>query len=118
MASEGNFDPCYFVVVLSDNWKNEGRLPVTLDDDNLECKPDRFFVDPTDPDLLLVNLQIANMDWSEIKENYELKPEDNQSEDEQFTHEKTSDKEDYAGIQLLVRTFKSPRLVPWIKMLF
>ena len=72
LGRENQFDPHYFLAVTSQDWRKEGILIVTLDDDRLECMVDKCFVHAQGSGLLLVNLQIANMDWYEIKEHYAL----------------------------------------------
>ncbi|KAF1348207.1 hypothetical protein BDV97DRAFT_400367 [Delphinella strobiligena] len=67
------FDPRYFLAVTSEDWREEGILVVTLDDDELECRPDAFRVKAQDAGLLLLNLQVGNTDWGEAKENYEIR---------------------------------------------
>lgn len=68
LGDSDDFDPRYFIVATNKDWKNNGVLLVTLDDDDLECHPDKFFCRAEDSGLYLINLQIANMDWDEIKE--------------------------------------------------
>ncbi|KAI5210536.1 hypothetical protein E4T39_00314 [Aureobasidium subglaciale] len=65
-------NPRYIIVIADKDWKKNGVVVVTLDDDNLECKPDLFWTKVEDSGLVLVNLQIANTDWFEAKESYEI----------------------------------------------
>ncbi|KAI5253511.1 hypothetical protein E4T42_02914 [Aureobasidium subglaciale] len=67
-----HLDPRYIIVVANEDWKKSGVVMVTLDDDDLECKPDLFWIKVGDSGLVLVNLQIANTDWFEVKESYEI----------------------------------------------
>lgn len=71
---QDGFDPNLFLVVTDPDWKQKGILVVTLNND--EGKPDRFMIKVADSGILLVNLQIANTDWYEAKENYELTGDD------------------------------------------
>lgn len=68
------FDPNFFLVVTDPEWKQKGLFVVTLSDDgdDGEEKPDKFMIKAADSGILLVNLQIANTDWYEAKENYEI----------------------------------------------
>ena len=72
LGRTGEFDPIYFIVVVSPQWQSQGVLLVTLDDDNLECKPDLLCTSADEPGLSLVNLQIGNTDWYEVKESSSL----------------------------------------------
>ncbi|KAI5273189.1 hypothetical protein E4T47_03612 [Aureobasidium subglaciale] len=67
-----HLDPRYIIVVADKDWKKSGVMMVTLDDDDLECKPDLFWIKVEDSGLVLINLQIANTDWFEAKESYEI----------------------------------------------
>ncbi|KAK3048645.1 hypothetical protein LTR09_009954 [Extremus antarcticus] len=62
----GEFDPTYFIVCVHSD--STSVLVVTLDDDDLECKPGSLWIATEESGLLLVNLQIANSDWSEARE--------------------------------------------------
>lgn len=66
------FDPRYLLAVTTEDWRERGIQVVTLDDDELDCKPDLFRIKAEDSGILLVNLQIGNTDWFEAKENYSL----------------------------------------------
>ncbi|KAK3713330.1 hypothetical protein LTR37_008522 [Vermiconidia calcicola] len=66
LARGGEFDPTYFIVCAYHG--STSVVVVTLDDDEMECKPDRLWVKMNEAGLLLVSLQIANTDWSEAKE--------------------------------------------------
>ncbi|KAI0512892.1 hypothetical protein F5B22DRAFT_648241 [Xylaria bambusicola] len=71
--SARRFDPFYFVAVVDKDWKESGVILVTMDDDSDEnvCRVDRLRVPAGDSGILLVNLQIANQDWCELKDEYE-----------------------------------------------
>lgn len=73
-TAQENFDPGLFLVVTDPEWKGKGLCILTLGDD--EGKPDKFTIKIADSGILLVNLQIGNTDWSEAKEDYELKDDD------------------------------------------
>ncbi|KAG9522605.1 hypothetical protein KCV07_g2833, partial [Aureobasidium melanogenum] len=64
-----DFDRNLFLVVTDPNWEKNGVCVVTLGDE--EGKPDKFIIKTEESGLLLVNLQIANTDWYEAKENAE-----------------------------------------------
>lgn len=72
LGAEQIYDPIYFIVATVRDWKKEGVLLVTLDDDNLECKVDSFQIKAEASGLSVVNLQIANSSWDEEKECYAL----------------------------------------------
>ncbi|KAH6663403.1 hypothetical protein B0J14DRAFT_609393 [Halenospora varia] len=67
------FDPFYFVAVVHKDWRNAGIILVTLDDGSDEeiSHNDKMRVPAKDAGLLLVNMQLANVDWLEYKEEYE-----------------------------------------------
>ncbi|KAG9751850.1 WD40 repeat-like protein, partial [Aureobasidium melanogenum] len=69
------FDPNLFLAVTDPDWEQNGVCVVTLGDD--EGKPDKFIMKTEESGLLLVNLQIANTDWYEAKENAEYTGDDN-----------------------------------------
>jgi hypothetical protein len=75
------FDPCWFLVISDQDWRNNGILVITLSGD--EGRPDMFYIETADSGLVLVNLQIANTDWFEAKEGYDHANHDN---DERDTH--------------------------------
>jgi hypothetical protein len=58
---------------MDENWKSDGVLLVTLDDDQLECHPDKFFCKAENSGLSLVSLQVGNSSWEEEKDSWELK---------------------------------------------
>ena len=74
LGSQGGFDPTLFVVAIDKDWRANGVLLVTLDDDDLECETDKFRLKAQDSGLIIVNLQIGNSDWDESKESYSLDP--------------------------------------------
>ncbi|KAL1310533.1 hypothetical protein AAFC00_000816 [Neodothiora populina] len=43
VAEEDNLNYRYFLVVTTEDWRRKGIAMVTLDDDELECRPDPFF---------------------------------------------------------------------------
>ncbi|KAI1359828.1 hypothetical protein F5Y08DRAFT_318735 [Xylaria arbuscula] len=71
--SARRFDPFYFVAVVDKDWKEKGVILVTMNDDSDEavCHIDQLCVPAQDSGINLVNLQIANSDWGELKEEYE-----------------------------------------------
>ncbi|KAK8029690.1 hypothetical protein PG993_010981 [Apiospora rasikravindrae] len=76
LVSTRRFDPFYFVAVVDENWREEGLVIVTMDDgtgdedDDHACQIDQLRVPAKDAGLILVNLQIANADWADYKEEY------------------------------------------------
>ncbi|THX17309.1 hypothetical protein D6D13_00681 [Aureobasidium pullulans] len=77
-CDEEKVDPHYFLVVADAEWEEKGIIAVNLDSGDPEeggdarLKPDLFWMKIEESGLLLVNLQIANTDWYEAKENYEV----------------------------------------------
>ncbi|KAF2106080.1 hypothetical protein BDV96DRAFT_591596 [Lophiotrema nucula] len=83
------FDPFYFVAVVDEDWKEVGLVIVTMDDGSDEdvCHIGQLRVPVEEVGLVLVNLQLANMDWSELEEQYEVPAgghgdDDNDSDDD------------------------------------
>lgn len=68
LAKEGQFDPKYFIEVACREWRTKGVVIVALDDEEMQCKPDLLWIKTEDVGLALVNLQISNMSWEELKE--------------------------------------------------
>ncbi|KAI1347206.1 hypothetical protein F5Y01DRAFT_249009 [Xylaria sp. FL0043] len=70
--SARQFDPFYFAAVVDANWREVGVVLVALDDgsDEEACRIDRMRVPVKDAGLVLVNVQLANVDWEEYKEDY------------------------------------------------
>ena len=68
LGRSGEYHPTYFIVAVHQDWKSKGVIVVTLDDDELECRPDLLWTQAEESGILLVNLQIANTDWYEAKE--------------------------------------------------
>ncbi|KAL3420324.1 hypothetical protein PVAG01_08823 [Phlyctema vagabunda] len=95
LGTEGVFDPVYFLVAIDRDWENKGVLIVTLDDDDLECKVDKFCSFAPDAGLTIVNLQISNVDWSEAKE--EALPLPGGDEDDDDDDNGDNDKDDSKG---------------------
>lgn len=81
-----SFDPRYFLAATTENWREKGVLVITLDDDDLDCKPDSFRCKAEDTGILLVNLQIGNTDWCEARENYEIRDEADTDESKCTAH--------------------------------
>lgn len=77
LARNGEFDPRYFIVAVYPNWKRR-VLIVTLNDEELICRPDSVWNTPQESALTLVNLQISNMDWDDVKEGAEFDERENQ----------------------------------------
>jgi hypothetical protein len=68
LAKEGQFDPKYFTVVSYRDWRTKGVVIVALDEEEMQCKPDLLWIKAEDAGLALVNLQISNVGWEELKE--------------------------------------------------
>ncbi|GAB1310885.1 hypothetical protein MFIFM68171_01095 [Madurella fahalii] len=73
-SDQSTFDPIHFVVAFLKDWRADGVLLVTLDDDDLECKTDSFKVRAQDSGVIIVGIQLGNTDWSESKECYSIEP--------------------------------------------
>lgn len=84
VISARRFDPFYFVAVVDEDWRKNGVLLVTMDDgrDEETSYIDQMKVPVDEAGLLLVNMQIANVDWSEYKEGYEEDNEENDDDDD------------------------------------
>ncbi|ETS81872.1 hypothetical protein PFICI_06874 [Pestalotiopsis fici W106-1] len=76
LGAQDTFEPRYFIAAVEKDWRVKGVILVTLDDDDLECKVDKFRINAVDSGLSIVNLQIGNSSWDEEKEGYELQPDD------------------------------------------
>ncbi len=66
LGQDGKLDPCCFLECVYP--QSTSVLAVTLDDDNLECKPDKLWIQKDESGLLLVNLQVVITDRGEAKE--------------------------------------------------
>lgn len=67
------FDPKMFAVVVDVEWQQKGILLVTLDDkEEGGGKVDSFFTDAEDAGRIIVNIQISNMGWDELKSTFGL----------------------------------------------
>ena len=67
LGAGGEFDRKYLIFVVYPD--SHTVILVTLDDSDLECKPDLFWENIDQSGTTLVNLQIANTDWFEAKQN-------------------------------------------------
>ena len=67
LISGRTFEPFNFLAVTSHDWQTVGVLVVALDDDNMQCDVDKCFLKAEKTGLALVNLQIDNLDWSDVK---------------------------------------------------
>ncbi|KAH7317013.1 hypothetical protein B0I35DRAFT_434405 [Stachybotrys elegans] len=76
LGTQNTYDPRYFVVAVGKDWRTEGVVLVTLDDDDLDCVVDQYRTKAADAGLSVVNLQIGNSSWSEEKDGYGLDPND------------------------------------------
>jgi len=75
LAKENEYYPTFFIVTVDHDWKANGVLLVTLDDeDEPEGKVDYFRLRARHSGLIFVNLEIGNSDWMEEKGCYEIKP--------------------------------------------
>ncbi|KAK4182602.1 hypothetical protein QBC35DRAFT_444904 [Podospora australis] len=74
-AREHSLDPIHFVVACSRDWKTQGVLVITLDDEDNndgEFKTDAVKCKAEDVGINLIGLQLANTDWQEFKDSYAL----------------------------------------------
>lgn len=69
LARGGGWDPHWFLAVNETDWKTKGILAVQLSAE--EGETDKFSIKPEHSGLVLVNLQIGNEDWEEVKESEE-----------------------------------------------
>ena len=67
IGSEGNYHPTLFIVAHNRDYKSDGVLLVNLDID-LKCSVDTCRIKPSEALSAAVNLEIANMDWEDFKE--------------------------------------------------
>lgn len=93
LGKEGEYDSTYFIAATSLHWRVEGVLLVTLDDDDLECNVDSFRIRADTSGLSLINLQVGNTDWVDVKENYEIGNEDDDTSPDEDDNEETGDDE-------------------------
>jgi hypothetical protein len=74
LAIENEFYPTLFIVAVDRDWKSNGVLLVTLDDeDEPEGNVDYFRIKTRHSGLIFANLEVGNSDWMEEKETYEIK---------------------------------------------
>lgn len=66
LGRQGEFDATYFIVCAYEDCSS--AVLVTLDDDDMECKPDLLWVPMDQAGLTCTSLQVSNTDWSEAKE--------------------------------------------------
>ncbi|KAH8724859.1 hypothetical protein GQ44DRAFT_707937 [Phaeosphaeriaceae sp. PMI808] len=83
LGVQGEFDPFFFVVVVDNNWRESGVLLVTLENDDEPPTIDSFFCKPEGVSFTVQNLQIANSDWTECRELYEVRVHTGGDEDEE-----------------------------------
>ena len=69
-ASSRTHDPFWFASVVHEDWRKNGVLVVALNDDENECLIDKVFLPAEVVGLSLVNLQIGNVAWGELKEEF------------------------------------------------
>lgn len=72
-VSARRFDPFYFVAVVDKDWRESGVILVTMNDgrDEAVCHIDQLCVPAQESGISLVNLQIANSEWDELREEYD-----------------------------------------------
>ncbi|THV01258.1 hypothetical protein K435DRAFT_776099 [Dendrothele bispora CBS 962.96] len=81
----GYYDPYNFIVAKSPEWKKEGVMLVVLDEGSLKSVPDdgvayergwdSWMFTAKSSGLSILNLQIANMDWTDITTWEDVQPE-------------------------------------------
>ncbi|CAI6331758.1 unnamed protein product [Periconia digitata] len=69
---ESGYNSFNFVVVVDQNWKENGVLLVTLYTQDDPPRIDSFMCPAAEVGLLLQNLWVANMGWEELKESYQI----------------------------------------------
>jgi len=96
LGEQGEFDPVYFIVVVDKDWKENGVLLVTLENDDEPPAVDSFLCPVEDTGSIVQNLQIANTDWDECKDNYEIggAGDDDDDDDDEDEDEGEDDKEE------------------------
>lgn len=84
------FGPFYFIAVVEKEWRDNGLVIVTMDDgsDDDVGHVDHLRVPTNEVGLVLVNLQLANVDWSEYKDQYGS--DDDSEDDDHDDHESSS----------------------------
>ncbi|KAI2605090.1 uncharacterized protein GGS25DRAFT_503487 [Hypoxylon fragiforme] len=82
LVKEKKFEPRWFIAVADKEWRSKGVILVTLDDDELERNVDSFRIRAANTGLTVANLQVANSDWAEEKENYEFDLDGDDDDDE------------------------------------
>jgi hypothetical protein len=107
LGTQGEFEPFYFVVVVHQNWRENGLLLVTLYSDDDPPAIDSFFCKSEGVGITVQNLQIANSDWCEAREQNEIGlsgEEDDDDDDDDETdadeEEKESDIDDKENVEL------------------
>lgn len=66
LGQRGEFDPTYFIVCAYAECSTV--VLVTLDDDDMDCKPDLLWAPMDQAGLLCNSFQLGNSDWGEAKE--------------------------------------------------
>lgn len=67
LAEKDAFDPIRFIVAIVEDWKEKGVLLVTLNNDDMECRIDKFCIKAEESGLMIVNLRIGKLMWMEVK---------------------------------------------------
>ncbi|KAI9865710.1 MAG: hypothetical protein M1813_002168 [Trichoglossum hirsutum] len=67
LAEDGVYNPTIFIVAVQKTWNKDGVLLVSLDWDG-ECGVDTCRMRAEDVASAVMNLEIANMDWEELKD--------------------------------------------------
>ncbi|KAI1823320.1 hypothetical protein F4861DRAFT_334462 [Xylaria intraflava] len=103
MVTQNAFEPVYFIVAVEKDWKSKGVILVTLRDDSndeaeydekAEGNVDLFRVKAVDTALIIVNLQIGNMGWSEEKDGYGFSLDDGDDDDADDNQNDEDDNDD------------------------
>ncbi|EKG21363.1 hypothetical protein MPH_01355 [Macrophomina phaseolina MS6] len=94
LGAQDTYDHRYFIVAIHKDWEKKGVLLVTLDDDCLECKVESFRVHARDAGIIILNLQVANSDWAEEKENCELHSDNDDDDDDGDNNDEDDDDDD------------------------
>jgi hypothetical protein len=69
---QGDTDPTFFIVVVDEDWRKNGVLLVTLENDDEPPTIDSFMCEAECVGVTLLNLQVANMGWTDLRESFEV----------------------------------------------
>ncbi|KAI6088377.1 hypothetical protein F4821DRAFT_234413 [Hypoxylon rubiginosum] len=97
LGTQNTFEPRYFIAAVEKDWKSQGVILVTLDDDDLDCNVDSFRIKAVDAGLSVVNMQIGNSSWDEEKDGYEHHPDNGDGGNDASDDDSSDDDDDDDG---------------------